>query len=188
MDIKNLPKDIARVDIDRTGETVMFARIWKSGYRVEDPGAPDVEEMFDGKLESMSMICASLEAQGFSITMSGNSKARALRGPTTRVDFVQRSDGWHILKYCAGWTAKTHPVSDELKTEEEVNAALSWCEKNKWTVRRWQGGARAFRGAPKPVRTANEIRAMRRHAEEEIRRGGAKLGTNKIFHDFAFDY
>jgi hypothetical protein len=187
MDIRKLPQDIALVDIDRTGETVMFARIWKNGYNVDDAGAPDSEEMFDGKLDSMSMICAALEAQGFSITMNGTSKARALRGPITRVDFVHQSDGWHIKKYCAGWTAKTRPVSDVVKTEEEVNAAISWCDEHKWSVRKWDGGARAFRGAPKPVRDANTIRAMRRRAEEELRRG-VGVGTNKIFYDFAFDF
>jgi len=186
MEINALPKDIARVDLERTGETVCFMCLWKKGFNASDAGAPAIEEMFDGGSTSMSTLCAALEAQGFSVTMTTSSKARALRGEVTRVDFVKRADGWHILKYCYGWTATTRPVSDVLKTENEINAAIAWCENKGWIIRKWSGGARAWKDKLHPVRNANGIRAMRRQAQTELQRGA--VGTNKIFYDFAFDF
>lgn len=186
IDLKNISKDIARIDIDRAGFTTIFVRVWKKGFNASDAGAPDFEDMLDGGTESMSQLCAAVEAQGFSITMSGSNKARALRGEVTRVDFAKRADGWHIVKYCYGWTAKTRPMSDVLKSEEEINSAIAWCETHGWTIRKWDSGARAWKDKLRPVRDANGIRAMRRKAEDELQRGA--VGTNKIFYDFAFDY
>lgn len=176
MDIKALPKNIARVDIERTGETVVFARLWKQGFNVDDAGAPAIEEMFDGKTESFAQICAALELQKFSVTAYSATRAQALRGPVTRVDFINQFDGWHIKKYPSGWKADTRPMSDVIKTEEEINSAIAWCESNGWTVRKTKTSVRAFKGVIKPVHDASTIKAMRSRATPDQR-----------FYDFAFD-
>lgn len=170
MNINKIPPDIARIDIDRASRTVLFIRAWKRGYNPDDAGAPTFEDMLDGRTESTEQICAVLEAQGFSITISSSSKARALRGPTTRVDFVKQADGWHIKKYPEGWRATTRPVSDVVKTEEEIRAAIQWCRENGWIVRENPGFSRAWKDKLMPVRTAEATRQMRAKATNEQRK------------------
>lgn len=177
IDLKNLPKDIARLDIERAGFTTIFVRVWKKGFNPDDAGAPDFEELVDGGAESMSQICAAVKAQGFSITMSGSNKARALRGEVTRVDFVKEVDGWHIKKYPHGWRASTLPMSDVVKPEEEIKQAIAWCMENGWIVRENKGHSRAWKNKLMPVRTREEMRRCRANATPEQR-----------FCDFAYDF
>jgi len=177
MDIKNIHKDIARIDLERTGNSVLFIRVWKKGYNPDDAGAPAFEEMLDGGIVSTSQICADIEAQGFSITMSGSQKARALRGEVTRVDFVKEVNGWHIKKYPQGWRATTRPMSDVIKAEDEIKQAIIWCRENGWIVRENKGYSRAWKNKLMPVHTTEEMRRLRANATPEQR-----------FCDFAYDY
>ncbi len=177
IDLKNISKDIARIDIDRAGLTTIFVRVWKKGFNANDAGYPDFEDMLDGGAESMSQLCATVESQGFSITMNGKSFARALRGEVTRVDFAKQVDGWHIKKYPHGWRASTRPMSDEIKTEDEIKEAIRWCREHGWIVRERNGYSRAWRDKLMPVHTAEEMRILRLKATPEQR-----------FADFAYDY
>ncbi|MDD2922132.1 MAG: hypothetical protein PHQ36_07585 [Anaerolineales bacterium] len=167
MDINKIQPDIARIDIERSGQTMLFVRAWKKGFNPDDAGSPAFEDLIDAI--SMTQVCAALEAQGFSVTMTSAAQARALRGEVTRVDFVKQTDGWHIKKYPHGWRASTRPMSDVVKSEDEINAAIHWCKEHGWTVRENPGLSRAWKGKPLPVRTAEAIRQIRTKATPEQR-------------------
>jgi len=177
IELKNISKDVARIDLEKVGFTTIFVRVWKKGYNADDAGAPDIEDMLDGGAESMVQLCAAVEAQGFSITMSGMAKARALRGEVTRVDFTKEVDGWHIKKYPHGWRATTRPMSNEIKTEDEIKQAIAWCRDHGWIIRENKGYSRAWKNKLMPVRTAEETRRLRAKATPEQR-----------FADFAYDF
>ncbi len=176
-DLKSISKDIARIDIEKVGFTTIFVRVWKRGYNAEDAGAPDIEDMLDGGTSTVPQLCAVVEAHGFSITMSGANKARALRGEVTRVDFVRQVDGWHIKKYPHGWKATTRPMSDVIKSEDEIRQAIAWCREHGWIVRENKGYSRAWKRKLMPVHTAEEMRRLREKATSEQRSA-----------DFAYDF
>lgn len=170
----DIPADTARIDVDNSIKTLLFIRLWKKGFNTDDAGAPDKEDLLEGI--TLHDVLDFIEKQGFSITVTGAS-ARCLRGPVTRIDFVKQFDGWHIKKYPEGWRAATRPMSDALKAEDQIKQAVQWCKDNGWTVRENPGFTRAWKGAPKPVRTAEAIKHMRAHATSEQR-----------FADFAYDF
>lgn len=177
IDLKNISKDIARIDIEKIGHTTIFVRVWKEGFDPYDAGAPDFEEMLDGGANTTAQIFSIIEAQGFSITMSGSQKGRALRGEVTRVDFVLEVNGWHIKKYPHGWKATTKPMSDVIKSEDEIKQAIAWCRAHGWIVRENKGYSRAWKNKIMPVHTAEQMRSLRAKATPEQR-----------FADFAYDY
>jgi hypothetical protein len=177
------PKPITRIDLEMVGAgNLLTVRQWREGWREGD--APDIDEMVEGSIMYKLM---EYEKQGFAVWMADSSHGRALRGKVARVDFLKLDDGWHLQKFPHGWTAKTPAISDVLKTEAEIEAAIQWCQEQGWTVRRWNSGARAWKGEVKPVRDRAGILAMRRRVEAQFTRG-ENVGTNQIFYDFAFDY
>lgn len=162
IDLQKIPNDVARIDIEKTGASTIFVRVWKKGFNPDDAGSPAFEDMLDGGSSSMSQICGMVEAQGFSMTMTGSSKARALRGPATRIDFVKQDDGWHIKKFPHGWRASTRPMSDQVKSYEDVMSAVEWCKSHGWSIYDFKGEViRAWKGKPMPVHTAETIRILR---------------------------
>lgn len=174
MDINKIPPDVARIDVERCGQTMLLVKAWKRGFDPNDAGAPAFEDFLDAI--SIFGACDALKAQGFSVTMATQGKARALRGPVTRIDFVKQTDGWHVRKYPAGWTASTHPMSDVVKPESEIREAIQWCRNNGWTVRDFENEiVRAWKGKPEPVHTAETIRRLR-----------AKYPITRKY-DFAYD-
>jgi hypothetical protein len=112
---------------------------------------------------------------------------RALPEPViTRVDFFLFNEKaytgvdrqcWRVVKYAEGWTAHTPPVdvrvNPTLKTangEEpfDIDRALALLERAGWQVRRWRGGARAWKGEMLPVRDRAAILRLRARAEREL--------------------
>lgn len=180
-------RPITRIDIERIGARLLNIRQWYSGWRDDGSSPPDIDEIVEG--QTIPGLLASYEKQGYTCEMCDSTHGRALRGTITRIDIIRMPDGWHSRKYPFGWTAKTRPLSDDIKSEAEIRQILEWCEAKKWTVRRWPGGARAFRGDPKPVRDRAAILAMRRRANEEMRSPHQTgIETGKTFYDFAFDF
>lgn len=159
MDINKLHQDVARVDIEKAGQTMLVVRAWLKGFSIKDAGAPAFEDMID---VSMLQACKALEDQGFAVTVYTKERVYALRGPITRVDFVRQADGWHIKKFPYGWQASTRPLSDVVKSEEEIRQAIQWCKEQGWTVYDFEGEIiRAWRGKPMPVHNAESIRRLR---------------------------
>ena len=85
-----------------------------------------------------------------------------------RIDFTTLADGRVIiLKLRRDMTNPTAPrdipTAHDIKPAGfDLDAALDWCQDNGYAIRRWPGGARAWR-APRPwiIRTRNQIQRMR---------------------------
>jgi hypothetical protein len=112
---------------------------------------------------------------------------RALPEPLiTRVDFFRFNEKaytgvdrecWRVVKFAEGWTAHTPPVdvriNPTLRTVDgeepfDIERALGLLERAGWQVRRWRGGARAWKGEMLPVRDRAAILRMRARAEREL--------------------
>lgn len=79
----------------------------------------------------------------------------------TRIDFVETPGGF-IVNKLAKVDDRFIVISHQTKgTDFDLGAALAWCEKNRWVVRRWPGGARAFKNGLYPIRTAGAIKKLR---------------------------
>jgi len=79
-------------------------------------------------------------------------------GQITRIDLVDTKHG--PVKRCwrAGWMPGDRPRAADvaaLPAGLTVEAAADKLEAQGWKVRRWPGGARAWRIAPRPVRTGD---------------------------------
>ncbi len=176
-------KPVTRIDLEKDGNDVKV-RQWFEGWVENDPA--DITETIENAY--IVGLLMRYENQGYAVEMCDATHGRALRGKTTRIDFTQAADGsFHVRKFPYGWTAKTKPISDEIKSESDYEQAILWCVVNGWHVRRWPGGARAFKGAPQPVRDRASILTMRRKVEADMQQGR----TNHQYqsgYDFALDY
>jgi hypothetical protein len=91
----------------------------------------------------------------------------------TRIDFEDISrrlaapDGsqWVVRKFAQGWTAHTNPCDIKGNPPFNIDRAVAELETTGWTVYRWPGGARAWRGRPEPVRDRAQIIRFRRTIE-----------------------
>ena len=103
----------------------------------------------------------------------------------TRIDFtiVPVDGAVNIRKYGEGWTASTPPAITSTNRTQSLEDMLSWLEEHGWTVRRWPGGARAFRGKPMPVRTRSAIQRLRDQFREY-----PVAGVETCTLDFALDW
>jgi hypothetical protein len=156
---------------------------WAEGWKEGD--SPTKESVIKGGY--IVGILITLEAQGFTCEMADANTGRALRGKVIRVDLVKLPDGWHYRKYPYGWTARTKPMTDEVKTDDEIAQIISWCKGHQWATREWPGGFRAFMGEPLPVRDTKAIMSMRRKVEADMSQGRASADNRSQF-DFAYDF
>ena len=103
-----------------------------------------------------------------------------------RIDFAVVPSGVAVTKF---WLVEGRSVSllgSEMKPAGfDLEEALAWCEANGYTVRRWDGGARAWRGLPWPIRTRAQI--LRKRSEVERQALAGRSGGNLLGLDFAFD-
>jgi hypothetical protein len=173
-------KTVTRIDLERCGSG-LFVRQWFAGWKDDGSTPPDIDEYVPD--QTVSATLAQYERQGFTCEMANGQLGRALRGDITRIDFIQLADGWHIRKYPYGWTAKTHPISETVSPTAEDG--ILWCDAHRWTVRRWPGGARAFKGQPRPIHDKATIQYLRRQVENNQRDG--KIDPRRNY-DLAFDF
>jgi len=150
-------KPVTRIDIEKLGQTMVSVRSWFEGWH--EGQAHDHEDILEGR--SIDSLLFEYEKQGYTVEMASNSQGRALRGKTTRIDFLILGGKYFIHKYPFGWTAKTRPIQELEKTQAEWEQAVLWCEASGWTVYRWPEGARAWRGKAMPIHDAHTIRRMR---------------------------
>ena len=86
-----------------------------------------------------------------------------------RIDFLKLSDGRVNVLKLARHDGRDIPVGHEVKPAGfDLEEALAWCEVHSYTVRRWEGGARAWMGKPWVIRTAHQIRLLRSRNSCEV--------------------
>jgi hypothetical protein len=89
-----------------------------------------------------------------------------LRGEITRIDFI-KDGAWTVKKFCYGWTARTEPLSAEIKDDKfDFEKSLAYLQSKGWVTVRWDGGARAWKYRKAPIRTKEEILELRRRSNE----------------------
>ena len=179
-------KQIAKVDLLTTDDGVQV-RKWYEGWTVAQT-APDEVETLPGVW--IVNVLMGYEKQGFACSMPDRTHGVALRGQVTRIDFFQQVDGdWRMRKYPEGWKIGQNPMETEVVERKVAVDEIKRCEADGWTVRRWPGGARAFKGAAKPVRDGATIKAMRSDAyDRAVCKGQTETAQNILSCDFAFDY
>lgn len=111
------------------------------------------------------------------------------RSNPDRIDFTVHAQGVTVVKF---WTCDGRdvpaPEGALLKGPEfDLEEALAWCEAHGYTVRRWPGGGRAWKGQAEPIRTRSRI--LRRRVEVERLARAGQLPGDFYFTglDFALD-
>jgi hypothetical protein len=103
-----------------------------------------------------------------------------------RIDFAVVPSGVAVTKF---WLVDGRSIplnGGEMKPAGfDLEGALAWCEAHGYTVRRWEGGARAWRGVPWPVRTHAQILRKRSEVERMVFAGHAD--GHLLTLDFALD-
>ena len=100
-----------------------------------------------------------------------------------RVDFAQTPSCVVIVQFWRRRGRTIAPYGGRVREADfDVEAALEKLEGMGYTVRRFAGGARAWKGTPEPVRTRHQIIERRARAWRRVGEGGALLSS-----DFAFD-
>lgn len=97
-----------------------------------------------------------------------------MRPQIVRMDFNETPGGVVVTKYQRLMTPdgpRDVVAEHAVKPDLDLEWALAWCETHGYTVRRWPGGARAWLGAPWPIRTVAEIRRRREQVERDARLG-----------------
>ncbi len=117
--------------------------------------------------------------------MKDGNTGRALRGNITRIDFILIEDQMHIRKFPYGWTARTPHMTDDIKSPQECENAIAWCNTHGWIVHRWPGGARAWCGELLPVRDYSTIKFLRQQIAQNHQYGQSDERTN---YNLAFDW
>ena len=80
----------------------------------------------------------------------------------TRMDFVTTPRGVIVNKLGKNWNGRLVVVTGETKPAGfNLEKALAWCESQGWTVRRWPGGARAWKYGLEPVRSKSQVISLR---------------------------
>lgn len=105
----------------------------------------------------------------------------------TRIDMHQIPQGIVVHKFPHYWTAATPPASTTTNEAMTLDQMTAWLEENGWTVRRWPGGARAWKGEMMPVRTASQIRRKReelRQRWQDWNRQGVQVHALDLAYDF----
>ena len=108
-----------------------------------------------------------------------------------RIDFTLLDDGRTIVLKMRREPAERRDVvtDNDIHPDFDLNAALDWCREHNYTVRTWDGGARAWHKEIWVIRTRAQIKKKREQAE---RRVAALLRhsqpvPNLTFLDFAYD-
>lgn len=83
-----------------------------------------------------------------------------------RYDFQESSTGLLIQEWYEGWEPGTPPDNQRTNPAAELSTVLLWLNNHGWDVVSWPGGARAWKGERRPVRTRAQILRKR----EDLRR------------------
>lgn len=84
----------------------------------------------------------------------------------TRIDFAV-ADQSVVVNKLVEIDGRAIVIETSTKPLAELETMLTWCASHGWTVRRYAPlGARAWKGAAKPVRTAGQIQKRRAEMEK----------------------
>ena len=105
---------------------------------------------------------------------------------TDRIDFLASAAGTIVQKFeKQPWRDRL--ISSEIKPADfDLGAALEWCKANGYTVHVGHWGARAWKDAPWIIRTREQIKHKRAHAEDTAFDGQADTRASLQI-DFAYD-
>jgi hypothetical protein len=160
-------KPVTRIDLEQAGQGQVIIKKYFQGW-----GKTSCFDMMEFEIgTSIPALLKKYEDEGFTVEMASPALGRALRGRTTRVDIIQEGDSWVISKFPFGWTAKTRPISKKTVTEQDAQEAVRWLNEHGWTVYSWDGGYRAWKGTPMPVRDSRETRYLRNKSDSEMSNG-----------------
>jgi hypothetical protein len=76
----------------------------------------------------------------------------------TRVDLFEVPTGILVRQYEDGWRTTNTANEAHINYGSTLAEMVAWFEEHGWTVRTWPGGARAFKGSPRPVRDATRAK------------------------------
>jgi hypothetical protein len=91
-----------------------------------------------------------------------------------RIDMFENHSGVRVVKYPEGPSGYTRPLESYI-SRAPLEEMVAWLKSHGWTVRQWpatpviQGGARAWRDDPRPIRTTAEIKRKRDTYKDQIR-------------------
>jgi len=100
----------------------------------------------------------------------------------TRVDMFSTPTGIFVCKYADGWKIGTPPCKRYTIEDKSLDELVSMFS-DPWQVRRWSGGARAWRGDLKPIRSRNQI-LQKRESLTRYPIPGVELHTLNLALDF----
>lgn len=87
-----------------------------------------------------------------------------------RIDFAVLGNGQvSVIKFRHNAKQRQDvPLSHSIKDGDFcLAAALQWCKEHGYIVRSWPGGARAWKGKLRVIRTGHEIMRLRRQLEDQ---------------------
>lgn len=76
----------------------------------------------------------------------------------TRVDLQEAPTGVIIHQYEDGWDRSSYPIEAHINYSSTLAEMVQWFKDHGWTVREWPGGARSFKGKPRPVRSEGQAK------------------------------
>lgn len=155
-----------RIDLNPTPASLVVTEYAKVG---------DGWHLLKTRFEPAGSLAAELqryESEGYELAETSEGW-RAVRRPANpdRVDFLITPSAVVVNKY---WrlAGRDHLRENQIHPAAfDVEWALSWLEDHGYQVFRWPGGARAFKGAPWPIRTTAQIQRKRRELEREVSAG-----------------
>jgi len=92
-----------------------------------------------------------------------------------RVDLHEVPTGILVQSFEAGWRTTNTANESHLNYSSSLPEMIAWFRAHGWTVVEWPGGARAFKGSPRPVRDALSARLESRLHAADARLQGAVL-------------
>jgi len=171
--------DVEKVILETMAAGRYRVSLWKRGWL--EKSAPDETHcILAGTLLEL-MDC--LHDAGFAVREYPYPlrHARALRGEVVRVDVWRTFFGIVVRTFPRGWVATTPPLSERFFPHDyDYFSFLDNFRENGWTVRTWNvgmyEGGRAWKGELKPVRSRENISAMRNYLQNSLlnRTGGAE--------------
>lgn len=83
-----------------------------------------------------------------------------------RIDLFENPQGYIlVLKWRKGWAPGAPPCANDQNTEMDLDEMVDWLEREGWTIRRWPGGARAWRDGLRIIRTRGQILRKRKQLQ-----------------------